>query len=72
MSKLTPFEYGQIKAHMHHGLKAADIVKIVTRMDGSGFSHPTIVAAIEKLDSNKHFRESKQRALGGLVKPVYQ
>ena len=64
MSKLTPFEYGQIKAHMHHGLKAADIVKIVTRMDGSGFSHPTIVAAIEKLDSNKHFRGERAEGSG--------
>ena len=41
-TRLTPFEVGQIKAHLHHGLTATDIIKIVpTLVHGAGIMvHP--------------------------------
>ena len=36
-TRLNPFEVGQIKAHLHHGLTATDIIKIVpTLFHGAG------------------------------------
>ena len=32
--QLSPFEAGQVKAHMEHGLSAASIAKIVYKADG--------------------------------------
>ena len=34
MARLGPFEVGQIKAHLHHGLSGADIVGILKKPDG--------------------------------------
>ena len=31
MSQLGPFEVGQIKAHLHHGLKGAAIVELLKK-----------------------------------------
>ena len=41
MSRFTSFEGGQIKAHVHHKLRATDIAAIVTKEDRS---HPSVQA----------------------------
>ena len=48
MSQLGPFEVGQIKAHLHHGLTGAAILGILKKPDGkTGWSHQTIYSAID-------------------------
>ena len=32
--QFSPFEIGQIKAHMHHGLGAAQMARILVKADG--------------------------------------
>ena len=40
--QLTPFEVGHIKAHVHHGLGASAIARLVKKPDGSEPSHTAI------------------------------
>ena len=40
MAHFTPFEVGQVKAHLHHGLGPGDIAKIIYKPDGKNrYSH---------------------------------
>ena len=36
-ARLTPFEIGQIKAHVYHGLKGAAISRVLKKPDGKSF-----------------------------------
>ena len=38
MARLTPFETGQIKVHLHHGLGVTAISGLVTKTDGASVS----------------------------------
>jgi len=33
-TRFTPFEVGQVKAHLHHGLGPTEIARIITKADG--------------------------------------
>ena len=63
-ARLTPFEIGQIKAHLHHGLSAAAIIGIVQKSDGSPISMQGMVDAIDKLQANKHWRGEREEGSG--------
>ena len=65
MSQLTPFEVGQIKAHLHHELGPAEISRIVLKKDGkSRFSDTAIADAIAKLMSNPAWRGDRKKGSG--------
>ena len=51
-ARLTPFVLGQIKAHMHHNLCAAEISRIVKKEDGSHPSVHGVADAMQKLTAN--------------------
>ena len=56
MAQLTPFEVGQVKAHMYHDLGARRIAGIICRADGTKFSDTAIQDCMNKLLENKHWR----------------
>ena len=61
--QLSPFEIGQIKAHMSHGLECTAISKLVLKADGkSTFSKECINQAMQKLTANPKWRG--ERAIG--------
>ena len=62
MARLTPFEIGQIKAHLHHGLGATAIAGLVKKIDGASISVQAVCNAKAKLEDNPSWRG--ERALG--------
>ena len=64
MAQLTPFEVGQVKAHMHHDLGARRIAAIVRRADGTHFSDTAIQDCINKLRENKRWRGEREAGSG--------
>ena len=52
MTRLTPFEIGQIEAHLHHELGAVAISKLVTMTDGKVASVQTGVDVAAKRKDN--------------------
>ena len=55
--QLTPFEVGQVKAHLEHKLSAAEIARRVKRADGkTTFGETAIRNCIEKLEENPSWR----------------
>ena len=60
---LGPFELGQVKAHMEHGLGCAAIQKRVFKSDGKTlYSETAIVNAMKKLQADRTYRG--ERAVG--------
>ena len=69
MSQLSPFEVGQIKAHVHHGLSGAAISRILRKPDGkSTWSQTAVQDAMAKLASQPDWRGEREEALGEHVK----
>ena len=64
MSRLTPFEVGQIKAHLHHDLGAAAISKLVTKTDGQQVSVQAVVDVAAKLKANPAWRGERAEGSG--------
>lgn len=63
--KLTPFEVGQVKAHMEHGLGCAAIAKRVFRSDGkTTFGKTAIVNCMNKLRENSDWRGQREEGSG--------
>ena len=52
MARLTPFEIGQIKAHLHRGLGATATAGPVTKMDGASVSAQAVCDVKTKLEDN--------------------
>ena len=63
-ARFTPFDIGQIKAHMHHGLSASDIILIVKKSDGAAPSLQGVVDVMEKLLSDKRWRGEREEGSG--------
>lgn len=63
-TQLTPFDVGQIAAHMHHGLGPLQISRLVKRADGTTFSDTAISNAMEKLQNNKKWRGEQEPRTG--------
>lgn len=63
--QLSPFDVGQIKAHMHHGLGAADIVRIMRKPSGrKKWSLSAIATAVRKLTENPKWRGEREEGSG--------
>ena len=66
-ARLSPFEVGQIKAHMYHGLGAAAISRIVVKADGK--SHPSehgVKDVMDKLAKKPGWRGEREPGSGRL------
>ena len=69
LSKLTPFEVGQVKAHMEHGLGCSAIAKRVFRSDGeTPFGETAIVNCMNKLTKETDWRGEREEGSGALRK----
>ena len=62
--QLTPFEIGQIKAHMRNGLGATEIAGIIKKADGKHPSQPSVVAAMQKLTKQPSWRGEREAGSG--------
>lgn len=61
---LGPFEIGQIKAHMSHGLGPLPISRHVVWSDGTGWSDTAISNAMEKISKNPHWQGERKVGSG--------
>lgn len=64
MARLSPFEIGQIKAHLHHGLGPTAIAGIVTKEDGTYISVQGVCDARAKLEENPAWRGDRLAGSG--------
>ena len=65
MAQLSPFEVGQVKAHIHHGLGPAEISRLIVKSDGqSTFSHTAISLCIAKLAADPLWRGERAQGSG--------
>ena len=63
--QLGPFEVGQIKAHVEHGLGCTAIAKKVFKADGkTRFGETTIVNCMNKLKTNPSWRGERDEGSG--------
>ena len=65
MARLTPFEIGQIKAHLHDGLSPTDIAGIVKKSDGRNVSVQGVCDAKAKLEGDPKWRGERKPGSGG-------
>ena len=63
-AQLTPFEIGQIKAHLHHGVGPAEIARIITKLDGHHPNQPSVSDAAEKVREDPSWRGERQSGSG--------
>ena len=65
MARLTPWEYGQIKAHMYHGLDGAKISRILLKPDRRNhWSETAIQNAVNKIEEDPDFRGEREEGSG--------
>ena len=65
MSQFTPFDVGQVRAHLYHGLGPSQIAGISTKSDGRArFSHTVVAGIIEKLENDRKWRGERQEGSG--------
>jgi transposase len=63
--QLTPFEIGQVKAHMEHGLSAASIAQRVFKKDGKSTFGPTAIQnCMSKLKEKPKWRGERPKGSG--------
>ena len=63
--QLSPFEVGQVKAHMEHGLGSTEISRRVFKPDGkSNFSETAILQCMGKLKKNPRWRDDRAEGSG--------
>ena len=68
-ARLTPFEIGQIKAHVYHGLSGAAISRVLKKPDGKSFwSETAIQDAINKLEDQPRWRGEREVGSQGVRK----
>ena len=59
--QFSPFEIGQIKAHVYHGLGAAQIARILVKADGkTHWSDQAVQNQMDKLDGNRKWRGERR------------
>ena len=69
--QLGPFEVGQVKAHMEHGLGCTEIASRVFKADGKTlFGETAIVNCMNKLRDNKQWMGRETRRLWGASQNV--
>ena len=60
--QLSPFEVGQVKAHMEHGLGCTSIAQRLKKADGkTSFSETAISNSMKKLQENPKWRGEGRR-----------
>ena len=65
MSQLSPFEAGQVKAHMEHGLSAKDIAKRILKADGKEtFGETAIQNCMDKLKKQPRWKGQREKGSG--------
>ena len=62
--QLTPFEYGQVKAHLEHGCTATEIQSMVLKPDGNEFGLTAIKGAIAKITADPFYRGERKPGSG--------
>jgi len=72
LTKLTPFDVGQVKAHMQHGLGCTKISRLVLRPDGSPFSETAIANCMNNLKLNPTWRGERDTGSGAVRKTTKQ
>jgi hypothetical protein len=73
MAQFTPFDVGQVKAHMHHGLGAQRISQIVTEADGkTKWTDTAVQDCMNKLLANPRWRLflADNSQFGNLADPI--
>ena len=70
MARLTPFEVGQIKAHLHHGLGPTSIAALVVKADGSCVSVQGVSDVKAKLEADRAWRGERAAGSGRPRKTV--
>ena len=69
LHQLNPFEVGQVKAHVEHGLSAAAIAERVLKADGkTKFGETAIQNCINKLYANPGWRGEREKGTGPVRK----
>ena len=67
--QLGPFEMGQVKAHLSHGLSAAEISRRVFKPDGqTHYGETAISNCIDKLRQQPKWRGEREKGSGRLRK----
>ena len=61
---LNLFDIGQVRAHLHHGLRAADIQRLIRRADGTEFSKTAVINAVAKLTADPSWRGERVEGSG--------
>ena len=70
---LSPFDIGQIKAHMHHGLGGAEISRIIRKDDGrSSWTEQAVQDAMRKLKADPKWRGDRVPGSGAPRKTTKQ
>ena len=64
MARLTPFELGQIKAHLHHGLGPTAIAALVQKADGAMVSVQGVCDARSKMEADPGWRGERAEGSG--------
>ena len=63
--QLSPFDVGQVKAHLHHGLGPSDISRILVKSDGkTHWSYNAIHDAVEKLEADPSWKGEREVGSG--------
>ena len=62
--QMTPFEVGQVKAHMEHGLGCTKIARRVFKPDGSEFGEQAISTCMHNLRENLDWRGERKKGSG--------
>ena len=65
LHQMTPFEVGQVKAHMHHGLGCTAIRNLVVKPDGKSlFGETAIVNCMNKLKASPSWMGAREEGSG--------
>ena len=64
MARLTPFEIGQIKAHLYHELGPTAISKLVQKTDGECVSKQAVVDVAARLEKDPCWRGERSEGSG--------
>ena len=63
---MSAFEIGQIKAHLYHEVRPAEIQRILTKPDGKNkYSIQAVNDAVKRLEADPSWRGSVKRGLVG-------
>ena len=63
--QVTPFEVGQVKAHLHHQLGPAAIARLVFKPDGkTNYSVTAIHDCIARLEADPEYRGERRQGSG--------